>query len=395
MIKEYLRRKVTKKVFLWACGLLAPALLIIGVVGLVLMMSAGFLSQSESTSSGGTGERYNGEFTDTVPIFDEIKGRGDFPDEVAQLAVGTAVKYRLLPSVILSQWAYESAWGKSGPATKDINFFGITWYDGCPFPQGMERGINGSEGGHYMAFPNPMTCFSYYGYMVASQSNFNASVGNQSPSESLLILGRGGYAAAGIDEDSEYFKAAMNIISTNKLTEYDTFAIEKWGSDTPTLPGLDDGPSVPSLPGAGNPKVLDRYVGTRIGNGQCYALTALYSHLMGGPSLGAGVTDKIDMIPGTDGTSAYQIGNAYDWAGHGWKVINSPKYADLKAGDIINWKPFSTHSRSEYGHTGVIASVGKMGAYDTYEQNSEQGQIGAKYTRYYDDSIYSIIRKVK
>lgn len=392
-----MKRNMTKKKILLGLGaFFAPVIVIFSVVLLIALMGAAMGSTSSNISVDfGEGEAYNGTFTKDLPLDKTIKGRGDFPDAVVQMAVGTAIKYNLLPSVILSQWAYESAWGKSGPATKDLNFFGITYFDGCPFPKGMQRGINGSEGGNYMAFPDPITCFSYYGYMVASQSNFNASVGNQSPSESLLILGRGGYAAAGIDEDSEYFKAAMNIISTNKLTEYDEMAIKKWGNYSPALPGVDDGPSVPNLPGAGNPKVLNGYIGQRIGNGQCYALTALYSHLMGGPSLGAGVTDKIDMIPGTDGTSAYQIGNAYDWAGHGWKVINSPKYADLKAGDIINWKPFSTHSRSEYGHTGIIASIGKMGAYDTYEQNSEQGQICATYTRYYDDSIYAIIRKVK
>lgn len=80
-----------------------------------------------------------------------------------------------------------------------------------------------------MKFPNSKAAFSYYGFMVATQSNFNACVGNKSSEAILLILGRGGYAAAGITEDSAYYKNCMSIINTNQLTEYDEFAIKHWG----------------------------------------------------------------------------------------------------------------------------------------------------------------------
>ncbi|MFB8450040.1 glucosaminidase domain-containing protein [Enterococcus thailandicus] len=183
-------------------------------------------SSSDSGSSGGGA--FTGSYTEDLPSYLEIKGTGNVPDEIAQLAVGSAVKYRLLPSIIISQWAYESEWGNSQSAKNDTNFFGITWFDGCPFPKGSARGIGGSEGGWYMKFPNKKAAFSYYGFMVASQSNFNASVGNKSPSEVLLILGRGGYAAAGITESSPYFTNCMSIIKANNLTQYDDFAIKHW-----------------------------------------------------------------------------------------------------------------------------------------------------------------------
>lgn len=70
---------------------------------------------------------------------------------------------------------------------------------------------------------------TYLLLLVATQSNFNACVGNKSPGASLLILGRGGYAAAGITEDSPYYTGCMSIITSNKLTEYDEFAIKHWG----------------------------------------------------------------------------------------------------------------------------------------------------------------------
>ncbi|QPQ16998.1 glucosaminidase domain-containing protein (plasmid) [Enterococcus faecium] len=44
------------------------------------------------------------------------------------------MKYKLLPSVILSQYGYESAFGTSASARNDLNYFGITWFDGCLFP---------------------------------------------------------------------------------------------------------------------------------------------------------------------------------------------------------------------------------------------------------------------
>ncbi|AEJ87173.1 hypothetical protein RV05_GL001348 [Enterococcus hirae] len=197
------------------------------IIGTIFSLTGVF---STNEVSEGTGEEgvYTGVFTEDLPSFPEIKGTGNIPDDVAQMAVGSAVKYHLLPSVIISQWAYESEWGHSPSAKNDNNFFGITWFEGCPFPKGSARGTGGSEGGNYMKFPNKKSAFSYYGYMVASQSNFNACVGNKSPSECLLILGRGGYASAGITESSPYFTGCMSIIQSNNLTQYDDFAIQKW-----------------------------------------------------------------------------------------------------------------------------------------------------------------------
>jgi len=68
---------------------------------------------------------------------------------------------------------------------------------------------------------------TYLLLLVATQSNFNACVGNKAPGQCLLILGRGGYAAAGITEGSACYQGAMGIIKSYNLTEYDEFAIKK------------------------------------------------------------------------------------------------------------------------------------------------------------------------
>nr|WP_231414739.1 glucosaminidase domain-containing protein [Enterococcus faecalis] len=189
---------------------------------------------SEDSLMGGDSEPFTGEFTKGLPKFKDVKGKGQITDEIAQFAFGTAVKYKLLPSVILSQYAYESEWGKSQSAKNDNNYFGITWFEGCPYPKGSARGVGGSEGGYYMKFPNAEEAFNYYGYMVASQENFNDSVGNKNPDEVLLTLGRGGYAAAGITKSSPYFTGAMSIIKNNNFLSYDGSAIQKWNSNKGT-----------------------------------------------------------------------------------------------------------------------------------------------------------------
>lgn len=202
-------------------------LLVLGFFIMLVALIGKFETENKPKTTSGRG--YSQAYNLDLPIYEEITGRGQIPDDVAKLAVAVGVKYRILPSVVISQWAYESAWGTSLTATGDNNFFGITWFLGAPYPQGGMRGIGGSEGGNYMKFPSMAENFNYYGYMVSSQSNFNQVVNNKSPGESLLILGRGGYAAAGITENSPYYTAAMSIIEKNNLTEYDSFAISKWG----------------------------------------------------------------------------------------------------------------------------------------------------------------------
>lgn len=338
-----------------------------------------FMLNARDNSSGGSegGGEFTGAYTEDLPIFDELKGDGQFTDEIVQLAVGVGVKYRLLPSVVLSQWAYESAWGASSASQSDNNFFGITWFLGCPYPQGSARGIGGSEGGYYMKFPDMKASFAYYGFMLATQTNFNLSVGNRSPSEVLLILGRGGYAEAGITESSSYYKSCMSIIESYELEKYDSFAIERWGTGNNTGGG--------GGTGIGNISVLDTVLNQTVNNGECYGLTAFYVDKMGGPQL-----------MGSGKMNAWQIGEDYPWSSFGWEVIFNPKFSDLQEGDVINWYPNQPISPGNYGHTGIISSVGKDGAFSTYEQNAEQGRICAKYNRSLSSgAIASIVRKVK
>ncbi|EOD7438620.1 peptidase M23, partial [Enterococcus faecium] len=88
------------------------------VLAIVFSLTGAFGTEEEGSNTGSGGE-YTGIYTEDLPSFPEIKGTGNVPDEIAQLAVGSAVKYHLLPSVIISQWAYESEWGHSASAKND------------------------------------------------------------------------------------------------------------------------------------------------------------------------------------------------------------------------------------------------------------------------------------
>lgn len=136
--------------------------------------------------------------------------------------------------------------------------------------------------------------------------------------------------------------------------------------------------------GGGKIDVLEAVLGQTINGGQCYGLTALYVEKMGGP-----------VLMGSGHMYASQIGSDYDWKNYHWTVIQNPKYEDLKAGDVINFGQGGV-AISEFGHTGIVASVEGNGKYTTYEQNAEKGQTAEKYLRQWQKDFpitTSLVRK--
>lgn len=357
-------------------------ILIGSVLFLILLVSAILgIKTNQDTATGS----YTEAFTADLPVYSEIKGNGQISDEVARFAVGTAVKYHLLPSVVLSQYAYESSWGKSASATEDNNNFGITWYSGAPFPKGTERGSGGSEGGNYMHFPNQEAGFSYYGYMIATQSNFNASVGNKNPGEVLLILGKGGYASAGITADSPYYTNCISIIKSNKWESlYDKFAIKHWSDSN-----FGNGATTGGGGKVGNLEVLQPVLGTTVDNGQCYMLSSYYASKIDPQHISGGLHS---------GMAAADIGLDYPWSSWGWKVFNNPQYTQIKAGDIINFNRSASvggwTTDPIYGHTGVVAEVKGNNQLLVYDQ-AVSFPVTLHTYQYYNGMIESVVEPPK
>ena len=118
---------------------------------------------------------------------------------------------------------------------------------------------------------------------------------------------------------------------------------------------------------------LKSKIGTKLGSGQCYGLTAYYSQLLGGCNLGGGInTPNPDgngrQEVGSDtrrGMSASNIGGDYNWSAKGWSVKFDPSMSGLKAGCIVNYKPTSGNI---WGHSAVITRADGT-SYDILEQN--------------------------
>lgn len=139
---------------------------------------------------------------------------------------------------------------------------------------------------------------------------------------------------------------------------------------------------------------LKTLLGRGIGNGQCYAASAEYSGYLGGCGLGAGTKYGLSHVIGNT-SAASDIGIAYNWAAVGWKVILNPNYDQLVVGAIINWarngRVGSWTADPTYGHTGIIRGLSN-GRMQTYEQNTEHGQVIAELDReYYGASHISSI----
>lgn len=132
-----------------------------------------------------------------------------------------------------------------------------------------------------------------------------------------------------------------------------------------------------------------------VGNRQCYALSAEYAGVMLGPGMGAGT--RYDIMHQIGNVySAADIGEAYDWLLYRWEVVKNPTYDQLEIGAIINWKRGAKvgywNAAEGYGHTGVIRGL-ENGRIQTYEQNSEHGEIVAECDRefYGPEHISSIV----
>lgn len=146
-------------------------------------------------------------------------------------------------------------------------------------------------------------------------------------------------------------------------------------------------------------KHLETLLNQRIGNGQCYGLSAEYSGYLGGCGLGAGTQYGLSHVIGNT-SAASDIGIAYDWDAVGWKVIQNPTYDQLVVGAIINWarggRVGTWFADDTYGHTGVIRGLDDN-RIQTYEQNTGLGMICGKLDREYfsASAIASIVVPVK
>ena len=98
------------------------------------------------------------------------------------------------------------------------------------------------------------------------------------------------------------------------------------------------------------------------------------------------------------GASGLFANSPDQWTSHGWSIILNPTYAQLKAGDIINFYPGGQvdgwFADGEYGHTGVIGKVLGNNQYVLYEQGGGAPAHTSTY-EFHQGGVASIIEPPK
>lgn len=99
---------------------------------------------------------------------------------------------------------------------------------------------------------------------------------------------------------------------------------------------------------------------TRVGSGQCYALSGYYFGLISGKTFDFSISSTygFPVLPLIgDGNSASQIGTGWNYAGTGWQIV-APTKNNLVIGSICNIKAFNAYfGTGVYGHTGVCTGI--------------------------------------
>ncbi|AJD83086.1 minor tail protein [Streptococcus phage Str-PAP-1] len=272
------------------------------------------------------------------------------------------VQHKLLPSGVFSQLYLESFWGNSPVARADNNWGGLTWTgsgnrpSGIKVTQGTARPAN--EGGYYMHFSSVSDYFKDYTYLLAEQGIYKVKGANNIDDYTKGLFRVGGatydYASAGYAHYAPLMRSIRGGINSNSNGAMDTLDAQlKSAGTVGTAPVSQKADKVISVLNA-----LTAKKGTRIGSGQCYALSAWYAMSIGGPWLGGGVTNGFKGLIGA-GAAASHIGEDYNWSQFGWKVVRPSEVKHLIPGSIANIRanaggPVWTGG---WGHTVVIKGL--------------------------------------
>ncbi|WP_249630160.1 glucosaminidase domain-containing protein [Streptococcus uberis] len=282
-------------------------------------------------------------------------------DVVGQILT-LCTQHKLLPSGVFSQLYLESWWGASNVARVDNNWGGLTWTgngnrpSGVVVTQGTARPAN--EGGYYMHFASVSDYMKDYTYLLAEQGIYKVKGASTIDAYTKGLFKVGGatydYATAGYAHYASLMRDIRSGINRNNNNAMDNLdnqyrSIGTVGTAPVQLIATKTKDALAQL-GA--------IKGQRVGSGQCYALSALYSLKLGGPGLGGGVTSLRGLIGA--GMAASQIGTDYNWAQFGWKVVVPNKVADLIPGSIANIKANFNGGfiiTGGWGHTVVIKAI--------------------------------------
>lgn len=115
--------------------------------------------------------------------------------------------------------------------------------------------------------------------------------------------------------------------------------------------------------------IYDKFVGQRVGFGQCGSLTSDYFQYLTGYNFADSVSNPAPLLPSAphDGyfASAWDVYNQVDWNALGYERINKPAFNNVQVGDIFFISP---RAGLPTGHTGIVANTANNNI-TTFEQN--------------------------
>jgi flagellum-specific peptidoglycan hydrolase FlgJ len=144
-----------------------------------------------------------------------------FIESIGQAAHNDMIKSKILASVTIAQAILESAWGKSGLATKGNNLFGIKGtYNGKSVTMLTSECYNGKWckiKAPFRKYPSIKESISDHSAMLERMKRYSNIVGNNDYEEVCHYLQKDGYAT-----DPNYPSKLINIIDSYNLVRFDT-----------------------------------------------------------------------------------------------------------------------------------------------------------------------------
>lgn len=164
---------------------------IIGTFFFVIFFGGGV----ELSESGNCGSDDNtGTTTANVKYNIKVKDSPNYLTRMKNISKAVGKKIGIKPRLLFSQLYAESGPDGSQPVnTKDNNYGGMTWTQGCGYPKGTTRGAGGSEGGWYRHYKNVSQFAS--DWAVTVKSNFSDLGNPTSLSDYLKKMKAKGYMA--------------------------------------------------------------------------------------------------------------------------------------------------------------------------------------------------------
>lgn len=321
-------------------------------------------------------------------------------DMVVRL-VALCRNYQILPSVILAQCYYESFFGDSNVAIINNNWSGMstsyfegekTRSSGVVVTLGSARPT--SEGGYYYKYSSANDWLADYMYLLRPRPDGNGNFYNISGQTTVYNAFKGLFIAGG--SDVNYATTPWETYVDTGVNIYNGICTENGQSVIDSLDALvyTAGNWVSTDPIKNNKglEYLSTLLGQKLGNGECYAVPSAYAYFLSGIAIGAGIAYGEPVLPNGNPSSAYAIGFTYDWAKYGWTVVEEPDFSDLRIGDIICWKAYSSKTSGQHGHTDVIRGIDTNTNYLlTYSQNISKKRYLIEHTTSWDSSACQCI----